>query len=33
MTWIEFELGGGGVCAIQAQDLQQQQTAITAIAS
>jgi len=33
MTWIEFEFGGGGVCAIQAQDLQQQQTAITAIAS
>jgi len=33
MTWIEFEFGGGGVCAIQAQDAQQQQTAITAIAS
>ena len=33
MTWIEFECGGGGVCAIQAQDLQQQQSAITAIAS
>ena len=33
MTWIEFEFGGSGVCAIQAQDLQQQQTAITAIAS
>jgi ribosomal protein L3 glutamine methyltransferase len=33
MTWIEFEFGGGGVCAIQAQDLQQQHTAITAIAS
>jgi ribosomal protein L3 glutamine methyltransferase len=32
MTWIEFEFGGGGVCAIQAQDLQQQQTAIIAIA-
>ncbi len=31
MTWIEFEFGGGGVCAIQAQDLQQQQTAIIAI--
>ena len=33
MTWIEFEFGGSGVCAIQAQDLKQQQTAITAIAS
>ena len=33
MTWIEFEFGGGGVCAIQARDLQQQQSAITAIAS
>jgi ribosomal protein L3 glutamine methyltransferase len=32
MTWIEFEFGGGGVCAIQAQDLQQQQTAIIAVA-
>jgi ribosomal protein L3 glutamine methyltransferase len=33
MTWIEFEFGGSGVCAIQAQDLKQQHTAITAIAS
>ena len=32
-TWIEFEYGGAGVCAIQAQDLKQQQTAITAMAS
>ena len=32
MTWIEFEYGGHGVCAIQAQDLKQQQTAITAVA-
>ena len=31
MTWIEFEFGGGGVCAIQAQDLKQQHTAITAV--
>jgi ribosomal protein L3 glutamine methyltransferase len=33
MTWIEFEFGGDGVCAIQARDLRQQQSAITAIAS
>ena len=33
MSWIEFEFGGAGVCAIQAQDLKQQHTAITAIAS
>lgn len=33
MNWIEFEFGGSGVCAIHAQDLQQQQTAIAAIAS
>jgi ribosomal protein L3 glutamine methyltransferase len=33
MTWIEFEFGGSGVCAIQAQDLKQQHTAITDIAS
>jgi ribosomal protein L3 glutamine methyltransferase len=31
MTWIEFEFGGGGVCAIQARDLQQQQSALSAI--
>ena len=28
MTWIEFEFGGAGVCAIQAQDLKQQQSAL-----
>ena len=33
MTWIEFEYGGSGVCAIQAQDLKQQRSAITAVAS
>jgi ribosomal protein L3 glutamine methyltransferase len=33
MAWIDFELGGAGVCCIQAQDLQQHQAAITAIAS
>ena len=33
MTWIEFEYGGAGVCAIQARDLKQQQTAIIALAS
>ena len=33
MTWIDFEFGGGGVCCIQAQDLKQQQAAITALAS
>ncbi|MEM7561974.1 MAG: 50S ribosomal protein L3 N(5)-glutamine methyltransferase [Pseudomonadota bacterium] len=33
MTWLEFEFGGSGVCCIQAQDLKQQQAAITAIAS
>lgn len=33
MTWPEFELGGAGVCCIQARDLRQQRTAITAIAS
>jgi ribosomal protein L3 glutamine methyltransferase len=32
MTWLEFEFGGAGVCAIQAQDLKQQQAAITALA-
>ena len=33
MTWIDFEMGGSGVCCIQAQDLRQQHSAITAIAS
>ena len=33
MTWIDFEYGGSGVCCIQAQDLKQQQAAITAVAS
>jgi ribosomal protein L3 glutamine methyltransferase len=31
MTWIDFEFGGSGVCCIQAQDLKQQQAAITAL--
>ncbi len=30
LTWIEFELGGGGVCCIRAQDLRRQQQAISA---
>ena len=33
MAWPEFELGGAGVCCIQARDLRQQQSAISAIAS
>jgi hypothetical protein len=33
MAWIDFEMGGAGVCCIQAQDLRQQHSAITAIAS
>jgi ribosomal protein L3 glutamine methyltransferase len=33
MTWIDFEMGGTGVCCILAQDLRQQHSAITAIAS
>lgn len=33
MTWPEFELGGAGVCCIQARDLRQQQRAITAVTS
>jgi ribosomal protein L3 glutamine methyltransferase len=33
MAWPEFELGGAGVCCIQARDLRQYQSAITAIAS
>jgi len=33
MTWPEFEMGGAGVCCIEASDLRQQQSAITAIAN
>lgn len=33
MAWIDFELGGAGVCCIQARDLEQQRSAITALAS
>ena len=33
MTWIDFEMGGAGVCCIHAQDLKQQLAAITAINS
>ena len=33
MTWLDLDLGGAGVCCIQAQDLQQQQDAIRAKAS
>ena len=33
MTWIDFEYGGSGVCCIQAQDLKQRHSAITALAS
>lgn len=32
MAWIDFELGGSGVCCIYARDLRQQKAAITAIA-
>jgi hypothetical protein len=33
MTWIDFEMGGAGVCCIQAADLRQQHSAIIALAS
>ena len=33
MAWIDFEMGGAGVCCIQARDLRQQRDAIAAIAS
>lgn len=33
LTWIEFEFGGGGVCCIEARDLDRQRDAITALAS
>ena len=33
MTWIDLEYGGGGVCCIHAQDLKQQQAAVSELAS
>ena len=33
MTWIDFELGGAGVCCIRADDLRRQHSAILALAS
>jgi ribosomal protein L3 glutamine methyltransferase len=33
LTWVELEYGGGGVCCIEARDLQRQRDAITALAS
>lgn len=33
MTWVDFELGGAGVCCIQAEDLREQHSAILALAS
>jgi ribosomal protein L3 glutamine methyltransferase len=33
MTWVDFEFGGSGVCCIRAEDLQQQRSEITRIAS
>ena len=33
MTWIDFELGGAGVCCIHAEDLREQHSAILALAS
>ncbi len=33
MAWIDFEFGGAGVCCIHAQDLRQQRSAVSAIAS
>ena len=33
MAWIDFEMGGAGVCCIQARDLKQHHSAIIAIAS
>jgi len=32
MAWIDFELGGAGVCCIQARDLKEQQPSIVALA-
>jgi ribosomal protein L3 glutamine methyltransferase len=33
MTWLDFEMGGAGVCCIHAVDLRQQRPAILAVAS
>jgi ribosomal protein L3 glutamine methyltransferase len=33
IAWIDFEMGGAGVCCIQAQDLRQQHAAISALAN
>ena len=33
MTWIDFEMGGAGVCCIQAEDLKQHHSAIITLAS
>ena len=33
MTWIDFELGGSGVCCIRGEDLRRQHSAILALAS
>jgi ribosomal protein L3 glutamine methyltransferase len=33
LTWVELEYGGGGVCCIEARDLNRQRDAITALAS
>jgi len=33
MTWLDFELGGAGVCCIHAADLREQRSAILALAS
>jgi hypothetical protein len=33
MTWLDFEMGGAGVCCIHAEDLRLQRSAILAVAS
>jgi ribosomal protein L3 glutamine methyltransferase len=33
MTWLDFEMGGAGVCCIHAEDLRRQRSAILALAS
>jgi ribosomal protein L3 glutamine methyltransferase len=33
MTWVDFEMGGAGVCCIHAEDLRQHRCAILAVAS
>lgn len=33
MTWIDFEMGGSGVCCIHAEDLRRQRSAILSLAS